>query len=175
MPRRQFQRSFSRSSRPNRSWTGLVASATIVPTSTKVLLGTFVLSNPGIDETVLRSVGQISVSTDNDGASEQQVGAWGMCIVSDVALAIGITALPSPVSEISDDFWFVHQTIVQRTEFITAAGFHPNVSRNYEFDSKAKRKLEDGSVIVLVAENSGPHGFQMACGLRLLSQVSGTR
>ena len=112
MPRRQFQRNFSGSSRPTRSWTGLVASATIVPTSTKVLLGTFVLSNPGIDETVLRSVGQISVSTDNDGASEQQVGAWGMCIVSDVALAIGITALPSPVSEISDDFWFVHQTIV---------------------------------------------------------------
>ena len=175
MPRQRFQRNFVRSARSNKTWTGLVSSAVIVPTATKVLLGTFVLSNPGIDETILRSIGQISVSTDNDGASEQQVGAFGLCMVTDVALAVGITALPSSVAEITDDFWFVHQTIVQRTEFITAAGFHPNVSRNYSFDSKAKRKLEGGNVIVLVVENSGPHGFQMAFGLRMLSQVSGTR
>ncbi len=175
MARRQFQRSFNRSSKPNKTWAGLVQSAVIVPTASKVLLSSIVLSNPGIDETVLRTVGQLSVSTDNSAASEQQVGAFGMCIVTDVAFAIGITAIPSPVAEIGDDLWFVHQSITQRSDFQSAVGFNPDVATLYHYDSKAKRRLEEGSRIVLVVENSGPHGFQMASSTRLLSQISGTR
>ena len=175
MPRRQLQRFPNRGSRPNRAWTGAVISAVIVPTASKVLLASFVLSNQGIDETILRTVVQISVFTDNEAAAEQQVGAFGICVVTDVALAIGITAVPSPVAEIQDDLWYVHHTIVQRSSFLSSIGFYPNVATLYQFDSKAKRKVETGSTIVVVVENSGPHGFQIATGMRMLSQVTGTR
>ncbi len=55
----------------NRSWSSLVNTGTSnIATDTKVLLGSFSLSNPGIDETILRTVGSISVSSDQTAASE---------------------------------------------------------------------------------------------------------
>ena len=63
--------SFNRSARPNRSWDGFF---NLVPQTigagTKVLIGSFALNNPGIDETVLRTVGMFSIASDQAGSVE---------------------------------------------------------------------------------------------------------
>ncbi len=175
MARRTAQRQFARR-KSNREWaavnsTGLVS----VPVSTKVLLGTFVLSNPGIDETILRTVGLIAVVSDQVSAAESQHAAFGMIVVNDVAGALGVTAIPGPITNAEDDGWFVYQSIQQKFSFITAAGFDSNGAVQYHFDSKAKRILSEGSVVAIVIENaSSSIAFEVGIGLRMLGMVRGT-
>ena len=73
-----------------------------------MLFATLVPTNPGLDITVLRTVGILSISSDQSGAAEQQIGAFGMICVSDSAVAIGVTAMPDPVVDADDDGWFVY-------------------------------------------------------------------
>ena len=175
MARRQ-QRQFNRQSRPNRDWTGIApAAATIIPASSKVLIATFVLASPGIDETILRTVGQISVAPDQTAAQEFQIGGFGLCIVTDRAVTVGITAIPDPVTEVDDDMWFVYVLFCQ--EFFPGAGTSTdfNMRTNYAFDSRAKRILTDGYTVAIVAANShATHGLTIVPQFRMLSMVRGT-
>jgi len=140
-----------------------------------VLVATFALDNDGIDETVLRVVGGISIASDQAAASESQFGAMGMCIVTDTAAALGITALPDPVTDVSDDIWFQYVSWAQELRFSDATGFEPQFASWYPFDSKAKRILHSGqTVVVIVANASASFGFKFAVNLRVLSQVRGT-
>ena len=86
----------------NLSWTGLEIDATIIAATAKVLLGSFVLSGD-FDETVTRSRGAMMVRSDQSAASETQIGAMGMIVVSDDAFAAGITALPGPATDVGND------------------------------------------------------------------------
>ena len=170
--RRQFQ---SRS-RPNRSWSGFASTnATLVPAGTKVLLASLTLFNPNIDETHLRTVGVLGVQTDQTAADEEQFGAMGMIQVNDLALAAGVASIPGPITDIADDGWLMFVPFVQTFEFSTAVGFNPDHMRLYHFDSKAKRRTEEGFGIALVVENAhATFGLQVATIFRSLSMVSGT-
>ena len=140
-----------------------------------MLVATFTLSNPGIDETVLRSVGGIAVRSDQLAADEFQEGAFGMIVVSDIAAAAGIASIPDPVSDIDDDGWFVYVPFQQAFTFSSAAGFDARGATWYPFDSRAKRKVEDGSTIaVVVANANSATGLQIGLGFRMLSMVTGT-
>jgi len=169
---RNSQGSFRRS-RPNRDWAGVSSTGfTAVAASTKVLLGSFTLANPGIDETILRSVGTIAVESDQGAAVEDQIGAFGMVKVTDTAFAIGITAIPSPITDIADDGWFLYVPFAMSG----VQGSVPIGALTKDFDSRAKRVLEDGTTIAIVAENaSASHGFSIAMVMRVLGQVRGTR
>jgi len=90
----------------------------VLPAASKVLLETVVLSNPGINETVRRTRGGVFVSSDQGAAVELQTGAFGAIIVSDTAVAAGVASLPDPVTDASDDGWFVWVPFTQ----ISAAG-----------------------------------------------------
>ena len=168
------RRPVARAHRPNRGWAGSSpGSATTVGVSTKVLLGSFLLSNPNIDETVLRTVGQLAVVSDQTAASEQQLGAFGMIVVTDIALAAGAASIPGPVTDIADDGWFLYVPIAQTLLFADSTGLAQSV--NYAFDSKAKRVVGDGQSMALMVENaSASFVFQVVFTLRLLSQVTGT-
>ena len=99
-------------SRPNRAWSShFEAATTSVGPSTKVLLGSFGLSNVNIDETALRVVGMLSVASDQTAVSEHIVGALGLIRVSDTALAAGAASIPGPITDAGDDGWFVYQVI----------------------------------------------------------------
>ena len=138
------------------------------------MLSTFALSNQGIDETVLRTVGQIYVITDQTAASEQQTGAFGLCMATDQALAVGITALPDPISQVADDVWFVYVPITQTNRMASIAG--QIVGMKYDFDSKAKRVIHTGvGIAVVVANAHATEAFNILVGFRMLSQVRGTR
>ena len=172
------QRQFSnRRSTPNRGWAHIAnAAVTNIPAASAVLLATFVLDNDGIDETVLRTLGLITVNSDQDAADEEQFGAFGMIVVTDRAAATGITAVPDPVSEGGDDGWFVYVPIGSTLRVQSQVGFQADWGQRYPFDSRAKRVVHSGFTIAVVAANAhASDAFDIRLGFRLLSQVRGTR
>ena len=172
---RRFQRSNQRrSSTPNRDWFGFVTTNRVtVSANSKVLLATFVLSNPGIDETVLRSVGMISVLTDAPAGGEQQIGSFVLGVFNNTAVAAGIASLPDPVTDVGDDSWFIYQAIAQNNLVNTAVGVVESVQ--YHFDSKAKRIVSNGFSIAVIAANAhATEGFTINVNLRMLAMVRGT-
>ena len=162
--------SFARKTPSNKSWVGLNEELITIPAGSKQLIGTFVHTNTGIDETVLRTVGQLSIRSVGDFGYFQ--GAFGMILVSNTAVAEGISAIPSPLFDISDDGWFIFQ-FCHSDEV-----FGPNDELNgeiYNFDSKAKRVIHDGQSIALVYESSADSNtVRLSIITRLLSMVRGT-
>ena len=163
-------------SRPNRAWTGAVdLDNNITTASTKTLIASFVLSNSNIDETILRTLGLLTVRSDQDASSEDQQGAFGMIVVSDTAVAAGAASIPGPLTDIADDGWFVHVPFNERFLFKSATGVNPDMNHQYQFDFKSKRVIEDGSSIALMVEtSSGSEGILISLILRMLSMVRGT-
>ena len=84
------------------------------------------------------------------------IGAFGICIVSDEAFAVGSTAIPGPVSEADWDGWFVHQFFSARTMNVRAAANNEIQDNwgvfNKEIDSKAMRKFSQGNTMVAMIE-----------------------
>jgi len=170
MPR---QRNFKKSP-SNKSWAGLQTNDITIAGSTKVLLGSFVLSNAGIDETMLRTVGTLGISPDQSATSEVQIGALGLIVVTDRAAAVGITAIPGPITDIDDDGWFLYIPIVQAFRAGDSTGNTPDWATQYHFDSKAKRIVSDGQQIAMVIENATAFGMKASIVMRTLSMVRGT-
>ena len=104
--------------------------------------------------TIVRSRGWSYVVTDQEAADEVQSAAVGLAVVSDQASAIGVTALPTPVTDSASDLWFVYDWNASDFRFGDATGFG-KVGNFREIDSKAMRKVEDGQDVVQVVENTG--------------------
>ena len=160
---------------PNRSWGGtFTATGQAVAGNTKVLLGGFTLSNANIDETVLRTVGRLAIKSDQTAADEEQIGAFGMIIVNDLAVAAGAASVPGPITDRDDDGWFVYVPIVQSLDFASGVGIEAQMSTGYPFDSKAKRRVQEGFQIAMVVENGhATSAFTIAFVIRVLSQITG--
>ncbi len=145
------------------------ASFIIVPAATKVLLGSFSLANPGITETVIRTRGGIAIGSDQAAAEEQQLGAFGLVIVSDIAIAAGAASIPGPVTDRNDDGWFVWQPFARIGSDVAT---QPSTDW-YEFDSKAARRLEQGFSIGIMCENAhATHGLVIGSEFSILSKVN---
>ena len=104
--------------------------------------------------TVVRTVGQLNFLSDQSGAAENYDAAMGMCVVSSQAAAIGVTAIPTPFTDLGSDLWFVHQMGASRFEFVSGVGFHPANGLNRQYESRAMRKVNDDSEFVVVVETS---------------------
>ena len=104
--------------------------------------------------TVVRSRLQWFVKSDQTGALERYQTAWGAAVVSDQANAIGVTAVPTPFTDLGSDLWFMHSVIAGSFTFVTGSGFHPVGGTMKEIDSKAMRRVNDDQDLVFVAENS---------------------
>jgi len=158
-----------RTKRAAPSWGMIQITQQTVAPSAKVLLGSFILSNPPLAETILRTRIRLAVSSDQVSSKEFMIGAFGMIVVTDTALAVGLSAIPGPADDGGDDGWFVHQPIVQDT-LSNSQGEHV-----YDIDSKAMRKIEDGFVIAIMVENSalaGVGGFTISTSVRLLAKLT---
>jgi len=140
------------------------------------IISTFVLSNPGIGETIRRTRGLMHVTSDQAAVFEEINGAMGMVVVSDAAAAVGITAVPTPVTEASDDGWFVWVPFSQLSAGTNGTGvgalFAAELGASYEFDSKAMRRVEEGSTIIVVAELASSLGAEVFVNTALLSSPS---
>ena len=169
MARQIRGRSFARRRPSETNWARIVETTqTTVPASSKVLLAIFVLSNPAINETVLRTRGRLWVQSDQAAAVENQLGAFGMIVVTDLALSIGVASIPGPVTDLSDDGWFVWVPFMQSSSLAADGG---PTGYSYEIESKAMRKTSEGFGIALVVENSSAsNGFQASIALSLLGK-----
>ncbi len=103
--------------------------------------------------------------SDQSAATETQSAAIGWAVVSDQAVAVGVTAVPTPVSELGSDLWFVHQ-------YILARGINLADYQQIEIDSKAMRKVEEGSDVVVVGERgAASDGVQLLQAARFLIKL----
>ncbi len=171
---RSSRRIVTRRRTPNRGWTGQSSAAYVaVPAASKFLISVFVPSNPGIDETLLRTVGILSIASDQASGLETQVGALGMIGVSDAAVTIGITAIPDPISDIDNDGWMLIVPFSQQT---TLGVDHGADTKEYHFDSKAKRVLPGQGVgfAVVIANAHATHALEFTLYQRVLAMVRGT-
>ena len=152
-------------------WTrfdGGLTPAIAVAAATKVLLSTF--SPTTFSLTVRRTIIQVHVATDQLAASEEQVGAIGMLVVTDTAAAAGVASIPGPSTDASDDTWFLHKFFANTFRFGSAVGFDSIGGLSFEVDSRGQRKLPAGKVLALVVENaSAAQGFVIRTGVSILT------
>jgi uncharacterized protein (DUF2147 family) len=73
-------------------------------------------------------------------------------VVSDQAVAIGITALPTPVTDSQSGLFFQYNWIFSDYTLSSAVGI-ASVSKSLDIDSRAMRKVEEGQDVVEVMES----------------------
>ena len=175
MPRRrQFVRGAAAiGNRRLTRWLDLIPSRTALDTT-----GTTILFSLSTEElalrpfTIVRSRFQMGIESDQLAADEFQLGAVGIAVVSEQVEAIGITAVPTPITDLASDLWLQHQFLYSSFGFITGAGFDAQTLTQYSVDSKAMRKVEDGEDVVVVAEASAlSFGFILTVGGRILVKL----
>ena len=153
MANRRPQRTFTRAKRSGTDWARAMNIGYIVtPALTKQIVGSIALSNQGIGEVVRRTRVQLSLSSDQAVSGEDQIGALGFIVVNDLAFAAGAAALPGPVTDANDDGWFVWMPF-----HATRLEFAPSVNQsfeNFEQDSKAMRRVEEGFTVAIMIENA---------------------
>ncbi len=101
--------------------------------------------------TLIRSHFEILIRSDQSAAVEQQICAIGCAIVSDQASAVGVTAVPTPETEAGSSLWFLHKFMMAQESSVTDKA---QPAGQFSIDSKAMRKVEVGSDLVVVVENS---------------------
>ena len=75
-------------------------------------------------------------------------GALGSCVVSDEARAIGVTAVPTPITEQGSDLWMLYAQQFGRFGGTAVE----EVGKDKDVDSRAMRKVEDGQDFITVLE-----------------------
>ena len=122
--------------------------------------------------TVVRTRFMVYLRSDQTAAAEDQVVGLGHAVVSDEAVAVGVTAVPTPIAQLGSDLWFaidVLATGVQDAAGGTSGGIR-GITRF--LDSRAMRKVAVGQDIVSVAEfSSQGQGLQIIWGGRMLVKL----
>ena len=90
---------------------------------------------------------QVIGSAIGDGFS----GAFGIGVVTNDAFAIGVTAMPGPLSNIDWDGWLYHRFISQHVAAANAFGTEDSVL-TFEVDSKAMRKITVNDTVFAMLE-----------------------
>ena len=79
-------------------------------------------------------------------------GAIGLGVVSENAFGVGITAVPTPITDSTWDGWLYHRFFgVHRSLAATGAGEGSSQIR-FEVDSKAMRKIPESDALIAVVE-----------------------
>ncbi len=122
--------------------------------------------------TIVRTRLHLFLNSDQQIASENQFAAVGMAVVSDQASAIGVTAVPTPITDLASDLWFLHQWMTSEFIFATAVGLGGSAGKVMEVDSRAMRKVEDGEdAIVCVESDAVSNGVEFGTMGRMLVKL----
>ncbi len=121
--------------------------------------------------TIVRTRGIWGIASDQVAATEFQEAAVGEILVTDQALAIGVTAVPTPVSD-SGSSWFAYNSLVSSFAFSSGVGFDSQAMQTQVIDSKAMRKVEEGyQPIVVVGASSISDGLTLTHFSKLLIKL----
>ena len=130
-------------------------------------------------ETIVRTRGELLVYMSSvTGALDGAIFAAGLCIVSENAAGIGVTAVPHPLTDISWDGWFWYYTgQIEAAGDVTEAQFQGQLGAmavRLEIDSKAMRKVKETDVIIGVVEiiESGTVAIQFRLNTRILGKLA---
>jgi len=122
--------------------------------------------------TIVRQYYHLSLSSDQTIASEDQLCALGTCVVSDQAVAIGITAVPQPLADISSDLFMYWQFISASIGLNSNVGFDSQFATSKDTDSKAMRKVNADQDLAMTVESSATSdGFGLVTVGRLLLKL----
>ena len=104
--------------------------------------------------TIVRTHIEIEFGSDQVAASEVQIAAVGLAVVSDQASAIGITAVPTPLTDIDSDLWFAHQPMINSMFVGDGTGTQQPFSSRYTIDFWAMRRVNGDEDMVFVLEGA---------------------
>ncbi len=122
--------------------------------------------------TVIRTRGFWEIFSDQVVADEAYQAALGLAVVSDQAVGIGVTAVPTPYTDMESDLWFVYEQLYGNMRFGDATGTEDPAGVRAAFDSRAMRKVEDGQDVISVGEASSiSSGLSMKVGFRMLVKL----
>ncbi len=116
--------------------------------------------------TIVRTRGWLSVRSDQQAAVENFAMGFGIAVVSDQAVAVGVTAVPTPTTDDESDAWYIHR-IVQSTNVVDAGASILGL----ELDSRAMRKVEEGYDIAMSIENPLATGVVVSAYVRTLVKL----
>ena len=100
--------------------------------------------------TIVRSRLKWLVVSDQSAATEAFVGNIGMAVVSDQAVAIGVTAVPTPATDLGSDLFFLIDQWPGRFELVGTS--HAVDITPKTIDSRAMRKVNDDQDLVVTVE-----------------------
>ena len=119
--------------------------------------------------TVIRQYFELMIHSDQSAALEVQICGFGTCVVSNQASTLGVTAVPTPITDISSDLWMLHQLVFGREDSQVDLA-HP--ATHYSIESKAMRKVNGDQDFIVVGELSGAgNGFVLTNGGRVLVKL----
>ena len=105
--------------------------------------------------TVVRTHGFFGIRTDQIAADESYDAAMGWAVVSDQAVAVGVTAVPTPMTDLGSDLFYAHRILMGRFEFASSVGIRPDMLTPWvHYDSKAMRKVDGDQDVIFVLETS---------------------
>ena len=134
---------------------GQEAANTLAGAGSEVLSGSFNAAALALRPfTIIRVRGIIGISSDQGTAGEDQSAAYGICVVSDQAIAAGVASIPSPNTDQGSDLFFVYEDLVASMFVASNAGVEPQFMTSRTFDSKAMRKVNDDQDIAVVKANT---------------------
>ena len=155
---RRFTRGVQRGAKRTNAWIGLTVGVDTHAASALSFLGSLNAAALALRPfTIIRTRFDLLFESDQTGAAEVPNGDLGMIVISDKAVAAGVTAIPGPISEIDED-WFVHQGLTAHFVFISGVGVDADAGHHYTIDSKAMRKVGLGDDMAIMFENNSAVG-----------------
>ena len=154
MARRGLIRPVARGPRRKTVWlAGGMSETTVAAANTAVLVAQLNAAALALwPFTIVRTRGYFSIRSDATAADESYAIAYGQAVVRDQASAIGVTAIPTPVTDQGSDAWFVWEFLDGRFDFGDASGV-AELGHRRVLDSKAMRKVDLGDDVVTVVES----------------------
>jgi len=162
----------SRAPRRATQWVGSTdeTAVTTLAASSAVLDQSFGFSEPA---TIVRVRGALWIASDQLSATERPFGAIGFATVTDQALAIGITAVPIPILDSPSEQWLLWQPFFTDFTFLNSTGAVTGNFKRFDLDSKAMRKMNDGTSVVVVLQNASTVGLDFLLEFRMLVKLHG--
>ena len=136
-----------------------------------IALGSNAIATVGDAATIVRTRGQFTVRCPAAAAGDSLIrGAFGIYVVTSAALAIGVTAMPGPLTDSGND-WYVWAPFTLAFDN-TLTEFDSKYHVTVDFDSKGMRKTKAGDTSAVMLEiQSDIAGDSIDCAYVLREQV----
>ena len=106
-------------------------------------------------------------------AGDGFIGAIGIGVVDMPAFTVGVTAVPTPITEVEWEGWLWHE-FFQLTSPTVTAGITSSMAIRHMIDSKAMRKIESDRTVYAAIEMTevGDSSITATLGTRMLLKLA---